>query len=174
MESPNEEGLLIVGNETAQHINSQLSSRTISPTQRSSETTSTHEKSSSASECPSPELINSCAQSCRGLWNGCAYGEHHQRHCRLRCSPRSCRQCREVGDSDWIQRGQWLEDCVSWDEEDEDEYQHAERDLPPRRQEVSTVIAVSAFVVFSATILYWNYRTLRISEILQTMRQPFW
>lgn len=172
MECPNEETLLAVGNVTAPRSASQPSSRTISPTQSSSENTSTHEKSSSASECPSPELINSCAQSCKGLWNGCAYGEHHQPHCRLRCSPRSCRQCREVGDADWIQRGQWLEDCVSWD--DEDEHQRAERDLPPRRQGVSTVVAVSAFVVFSAAILYWNYRTIRISEILQTMRQPFW
>lgn len=165
MEPPNEETLLVVGNETAPRPDSQPSSRTISPAQSSSENTSTHEKSSSASECPSPELINSCAQSCNGLWNGCTYGEHHQPHCRLRCSPRSCRQCREVGDADWIQRGQWLEDCISWDDED------GEGDLPPRRQGVSTVIAVSAFVVFSATILYWNYRTLAISEIL---RQPFW
>lgn len=70
---------------------------------------------------PPPDLVNHCSQFCMGLWNGCSYGGHHQLNCHLGCSPRSCKQCREVGDADWIRRGQWLEDCISWEEEDEHE-----------------------------------------------------
>lgn len=163
MERPNKQNLLGSKTGYAPQFHGLPSSRTISPTDSLSERESKHEQSSSELESPPPELINDCAQSCSGLWNGCSYGEHHQLHCRLRCSPRACKQCREVGDAEWIRRGQWLEDCISWDEDDE--YQRNEKGIHTRRAGVNNVIAISALAVISAAIFYWIYRARHMLEL---------
>lgn len=149
-------------NGNTQSSHSPHSSRTMSPARSLSEKGSTHEKSSSESESPPPEPVNTCAQFCWGLWNGCSFGENHQPHCRLKCSPRACKQCREVGDEEWLRRGQWLEDCVSWDDED-DEDQHSEKDLPMILR-VTQVIIVSAQAIMMAGMFYWSQRNLRTLE----------
>lgn len=148
-------------NGNTQSSHSPHSSRTMSPAHSLLEKESTHEKSSSEPESPPPEPVNTCSQFCWGLWNGCSFGENHQPHCRLKCSPRACKQCREVGDEEWLRRGQWLEDCVNWDEE-EDEDQHSERDLRRRqeRHRVNTkIIQLSAMMLIMVGLNYWmNYR----------------
>lgn len=142
------------------YSDSHPSSRTLSPSDNLSEQTSKHENSSSELESPPPELLNHCSQFCVGLWNGCSYGEHHQLNCHLRCSPRSCKQCREVADADWIRRGQWLEDCVSWEEEDEHELRETEREGAKK------IIAISAIAILLAGVFYWTYRAHDILEIV--------
>lgn len=132
MDCPNKEAVLASSATHNRPSDSLSSSRTMSPADSLSEKSSTRELSSSQSESPPTEAVNRCAQSCKGLWNGCSVGEKHNPHCRLRCSPRACKQCREVIDADWIRRGRWLEDCVTWDEDDE--HQHGGEDLPARRK----------------------------------------
>lgn len=140
------------GNRNTQNSHSPHSSRTMSPAHSLSEKELTHEKSGSESESPPPEPVNTCAQFCRGLWNGCSFGENHQPYCRLKCSPRACKQCREVGDEEWLRRGQWLEDCISLDDED-DKDQHSEKDLPMGHI-VTKIIFLSTGAIFMAALLY--------------------
>lgn len=154
MERSIEEASSASGNGNTQSSHSPHSSRTMSPAHSSSEKESTHEKSSSESHSPPPEPVNTCAQFCWGLWNGCSFGEDHQSYCRLQCSPRACKQCREVGDEEWLRRGQWLEDCISWDDED-DEDQHSEKDLPMGHI-VAKIIFLSTGAISLAALLYWS------------------
>lgn len=136
-------------------------SRTMSPAHSLSEKGSAQEKSSSESESPPLEPVNTCAQFCRGLWNGCSFSENHQPYCRLKCSPRACKQCREVGDEEWLRRGQWLEDCIIWDDED-DEDQHSEKDLRMGQEGliVTKIIFLSAGAIFMAGLIYWSHQNL--------------
>lgn len=165
MECPNKEASLALGNDNPQQSHSPHSSRTMSPARSLSEKESTHEKSSSETESPPSEPVNTCSQFCWGLWNGCSFGENHQPHCRLKCSPRACKQCREVGDEDWLRRGQWLEDCVTWDEED-DEDQPSEMDLPTRRRilRVTQIIVISVQTIIMAGMFYWSQPNLHTLE----------
>lgn len=163
MERPNKEALLASKAGHTLPSDSLYSSRTISPTDSLSERESNHEQSSSELESPPTELINDCARSCRGLWNGCSYGEHHQLHCRLRCSPRACKQCREVGDADWIRRGQWLEDCISCEEDDEP--RHSEKDIHTQQVGVNNFIVISAFAFILVGVCYWIYRARHTLEL---------
>lgn len=132
MDCPDKEAVLASSATHNQPSDSLSSSRTMSPAESLSEKASTREYSSSESDGPPTEAVNRCAQSCKGLWNGCSFGEKHEPHCRLRCSPRACQQCHEVIDADWIRRGRWLEDCVAWDQDGE--HQHSKEGLPARRK----------------------------------------
>lgn len=163
MERPNEKAWTaskIVNNSTHDSL---PSSRTMSSAESLTERASACEKSSSESEAPPPESTNSCAQSCRGLWNGCSYGENHQPHCRLKCSPRACKQCRNVGDEDWIQRGQWLEGCVSWGD---DEHPDGEQGSHTRQVQVGLVTAISAIAVFWAGVFYCAWHARHMFEVV--------
>lgn len=159
MECRSKEASLALRAGGSQTFNSLPSSRTISSTNSLSDRESKHGQSSSELESPPTELINDCAQWCKGLWNGCSYGDYHQPYCRLRCSPRACKQCREVGDADWIRRGHWLEDCISLEEEDENQ------DVYTRQGGVNKFIAICAFAVICAGVFYWIYRARHILEL---------
>ena len=142
-------------------FNSSTSSRTASPTDSQSEQTSSNEHSTTDSESPPPEAIEDTV--CNGFSGNCLYGENDQPHCHLKCSPRSCKQCREVTDKEWIQEGRWLEDCISWDEDDEQ--RHKEKDLSGR-QGVTKVIAFGGLAVLMAGIFYWMCPYRRVLEII--------
>lgn len=128
------------------------SSRTTSPTDSQSEKTSINNQSTSGSESPPDSMGNVC----NGLSSGCCL--HDQPHCHLRCSPRACKQCREVLDADWIEKGRWLEDCISLEEEDEQWHGAKHTTTRPGLKEVLTIAAFAASV---AGFLYhmWKARS---------------
>lgn len=177
MDCPNKEAVPASRPQNNQPSDSLPSSRTMSPAETMSVadfvSAIAHENSSSQSESPPPYAVNSCAQSCRGLGNGCSFGENHEPHCRLNCSPRACKQCSEVIDADWIQRGRWLEDCVSWDEKD-GEHQHSEVNLPTRRRRYfrssMIVFAVSFAVIWviQGLAMSWEIPNLPMLEVACT------
>lgn len=128
---------------------SSASSRTTSPKDSQSEKTSIDNQSTSGSESPPDSVDNICS----GLSSGCYL--HDQPHCHLRCSPRACKQCREVLDADWIEKGRWLEDCISSEEEDEQRRGDKGSTTGPGFKKVLTIAAFAAFV---AGFLYYTWK----------------
>lgn len=129
------------------------SSSSQSPISSQSEESSTNNQRSFGSESP-PDLLRT---PCRGRASGCHYPENDQPHCHLRCSPRACKQCREVLDADWVEKGRWLEDCVSIPE--------GEEEWPGcRGTTMGLVFKVIAAGVFAASLIWvlccvWQART---------------
>ncbi|KAG8165947.1 hypothetical protein KVR01_004499 [Diaporthe batatas] len=77
------------------------SSQSPTSTSSRSEKSPTNNHKTLGSESP-PDLVPT---RCRGRASGCHYPEDGQPHCHLRCSPRACKQCREVLDADCIDKG---------------------------------------------------------------------
>lgn len=129
------------------------SSQTLSPRDSRSEKPSTNDQNTSGSESPPDPIDNVC----NGLSSGCYYFEHDQPHCHLRCSPRACTQCREVLDPDWVEKGRWLEDCISSPEEDE---QRSGDNGIPTRTGFKKVLTIGAFAASAIGFLYcaWQAR----------------
>ncbi|POS74294.1 hypothetical protein DHEL01_v207316 [Diaporthe helianthi] len=98
-------------------IHSESSSSSTNDQRRTTTTTTT--TTTIGSESPPPDPVE-IPYTCHGRASGCCYPEDGQPHCHLRCSPRACKQCREVLDADWFETGRWLEDCVSIPEGDEE------------------------------------------------------
>lgn len=140
------------------------SSRTTSPTDSQSEKISINNHSSLGSESPPDSVDNICS----GLSSGCCL--HDQPHCHLRCSPRACRQCREVLDTDWIEKGRWLEDCISLEEEDE---QRRGDKRNTTRPGLKKVLTIAAFAASGAGFLYYAWHARSSWGLLQQWAAPW-
>ncbi|KAJ0108680.1 hypothetical protein J7T55_015114 [Diaporthe amygdali] len=75
----------------------------------------------------------------QGMSEGC-HNRRLQTHCHLKCSSEPCECCQYAGDADWIRKGQWLEDCISCQEDDE--YERGETDAPIPRSDTTGAIAI--------------------------------
>lgn len=90
-------------------------------------------------------------QPCQGMSEGC-HNRRLQTHCHLKCSSEPCECCQNAGDADWIRKGQWLEDCISCQEDDE--YERGEKDASIPRSSTTGAIAVGAVVLIVSGIIY--------------------
>jgi hypothetical protein len=126
------------------------SSQTLPSTDSQSENPSTNDQNTSGAESP-PEPV---ANLCNGPSAGCFI---EKPHCHLRCPPRACKQCREVLDPNWMNKGGWLEHCISLPEGDE---QRSGGEDIPARPGFKKALTIGAFAVSVAGVLYcaWQAR----------------